>query len=381
MCFRIISMVRVLFSARQFDRMAGGLERQAISILNALVHRGYDYHLMTRDMLNAETFHPLDEGVCWHRMGFSTTNRERLARLRSAWRLLTDVQPDIVLGFQQGPYLLPRITSYGLLGATTKKQIRVVACERVSPFQYKFVNQGLTKHKIYATYQLADAITVQCPSYVDAYPRTLRHKVKVIPNAVKDATGLSEPTKPNKHALQPWTMLHVGRHCDQKSQSLLLQAFANLSKQFPDWHLVFVGDGNDLAKNQKISQSLDLQDRVSFEGAKTNVTDYYRKAHVFVFPSKYEGFPNALAEALAHGLPSVGFAGCAGVSDLISHNINGLAATGNQSLEPFQEAMAKVMSDTQMRGRMHRAAIESMKTYEPNTVFDQWDEFLQEVVR
>lgn len=76
-------------------------------------------------------------------------------------------------------------------------------------------------------------------------------------------------------------MLHVGRHCDQKSQSLLLQALANLSKQFLDWRLVFVGDGNDLAKNQKISQSLDLQDRVSFEGAKTNVTDYYRKAHVF----------------------------------------------------------------------------------------------------
>ena len=57
--------------------------------------------------------------------------------------------------------------------------------------------------------------------------------------------------------------------------------------------------------------------------------DLYRHARAFVYPSRYEGFPNALAEAMAAGLPAVAFANVSGVEDLISHGETGILAHGD----------------------------------------------------
>lgn len=365
--------MRILLSARRFDQMAGGLERQAISLLNAFTKRGHECHLLTRDQRTATSFYPLDPAVQWHKLDVEEATQARLAsrfdRLRRTRRLIKEIKPDVVLGFQFGPFYITRLASLGLWSYKT----HYVAAERVSPFQFEFVNRGFKRHWVRQNFRLADKITVQCPSYVEAYPKFLQRKIQVIPNAVQLAAMTANPGKPTEEGL--FELLCVGRLCDQKNQALLLDAFARLSPEFPDWRLTFVGDGPEDSVRKQQASELKIGHKVNFAGAQMDVSQFYAKAHVFAFPSKWEGFPNALAEALAHGLPSVGFAGCGGTRDLISQGQTGLLAEGNDRLEPFVEALRQVMSDAGTRRSMGQAAVEAMKAYEPAAILDQWERF------
>ena len=115
---------------------------------------------------------------------------------------------------------------------------------------------------------------------------------------------------------------------------------------------------------------------MTLPGACASISDWYVSAHAFCLPSRWEGFPNALAEALATGLPCVGFTGCAGVRDLIKHEENGLLADGNGNVDSLCDALSKVMSSSAMRDAMSNAAVESIESYDPETIFSLWESVL-----
>lgn len=96
-------------------------------------------------------------------------------------------------------------------------------------------------------------------------------------------------------------------------------------------------------------------------------------------PSRWEGFPNALAEALAHGLPAVGFSECAGVNSLIQSGKNGLLASGNNDPMTLAKALQQLMASPDNRRDMGQEAIETVALYKPDAVFDQWERLFLEV--
>ena len=77
----------------------------------------------------------------------------------------------------------------------------------------------------------------------------------------------------------------------------------------------------------------DRQDRVVLAGKVSGVPEYLAASHLFCLPSLWEGFPNALAEAMATGLPAVAYRNCAGASDLLQHERTGLLAGEGDGLE------------------------------------------------
>jgi glycosyltransferase involved in cell wall biosynthesis len=143
--------------------------------------------------------------------------------------------------------------------------------------------------------------------------------------------------------------------------------------------LEIVGEGAERTKLEDMIAALGLENRVALPGATKSITDWYSSSHLFCLPSRWEGFPNALAEALAHGLPAIGFAESAGVRDLVIHRRSGLLADGNGEVGNLVGALETAMSNDALRRRMGEAAIESTRQFDPPRIFSQWEEILAEV--
>ena len=178
-----------------------------------------------------------------------------------------------------------------------------------------------------------------------------------------------------------WRLLSVGRLNYQKNFSVLIETFARLAEDFPDWDLRIVGEGEDRgALEAQLARFPGLKGRVSLPGVIREVEREYAAAHLFCLPSLWEGFPNALAEALAHGLPAVGFAGCDGVPDLIEAGQSGALATGNCDAGALVDALAPLMADTAKRAALGKNAVASVAGYRPEEIFRLWEKMLYECV-
>ena len=361
-----------MLACRSINKMAGGVERQIIALANELSRRDHSVALFTSDEDSAVAFYPLVSDVCWYRLGMGNPLHKaswplRLKRMKKVRRILKEFRPEVVVAFQPGTFIGLRFYGLGL-------GIPMIASLRNAASIFDFTRAGQKKNRIYQLLRMADRITVQFPSYVDALPPFLRRRARVIPNAIEQAKECVHPDEPHKGE---WTLLAVGRLSFQKNYHLLIGAFGQLAKQFSNWSLVIAGEGGEYDKLEKSIVELDMSKRVRLLGNVEDVESLYVRSHLFCQPSLWEGFPNSLSEALAHGLPSVGFAHCSGVNELITHGENGLLAESENSLA---KSLATLMESPERRRAMGKKAVESMEQYRPERCFDAWERVLGEVV-
>jgi len=363
-----------VLAAISLHNMAGGLERNIVSLANRLAECGHRVSLVTFDWETAQSFYPINEGIRWFKVATSQphqaigfTDRLRLiARIRKA---LKDADASVVVCFHHG--ILARFLLASLL-----LNVRVVASERNSLSLYAHTSQSKWNLNFFLMY-FVDRITVQFPQYVNDYPRLLRSRVVAIPNPVLPVENFAAPGRAK--AGQPFQLLAVGRLSAQKNFEALVAAFAKLADRCPAWELIIVGDGERHERLRAEIEKHNLNARVRLLPATRSVFDLYRNASVFCMPSKWEGFPNALAEAMAHGLPVIGYAGCAGVRELIVHGENGLLATGNGDVDSLSDALEGLMSNPGRREEMGKAAADSVQRFNPERVFPLWEDLLQRV--
>lgn len=365
--------LKLIFVARKFANVAGGLERISIDLMNEMARRGHQIGLMTWDESAAVPHYPIDPRVQWLKMDIGnpevpSTMTDRLARLRRFRGFVKEFCPDVILGFQSGAALFAKVATLGL-------KVKILAAERVSPDMWKYVRKGM-KYRIMDVYSLAlmDQITVQFPDYRERYPRILWRKIAAIHNPVfqKNAGSRIESLGGEK------MMLYVARLCFQKNHELLIDAFSRLSDSFPEWKLVLAGNGEYEDRVRAQVAKLGLEDRVVFCGAVRNVDAWYQKADIVAFPSHFEGFPNALAEALAWGIPCVGLRETLGVNSLIEDKVNGLLLDATP--EAFAAGLASLMSDPQTRQRMSEAAQKISSKYAPQNSYRLWESLLRKMV-
>ncbi len=123
---------------------------------------------------------------------------------------------------------------------------------------------------------------------------------------------------------------------------------------------------------------LRLGARVVLKGIVADISGEFAQSHVMACSSRYEGFPNALAEGLAHGLPAVGYRGVSGVEDLVIDGKTGLLADLDDGAAGLARALSRLMSDTQFRAAAREAAREHIRRWAPDRIFAQWEEALAE---
>ena len=294
----------------------------------------------------------------------------RLRRAKVVRNVIRQCKPQLIIGFRGGQFLVARLYSLGL-------GIPAIAAERGAPARFDHMPGGSRWRFIeFNGMRLAKKVVIQLEGYRSQYPGYLRDKLVVIPNPVVPAARFATPDRPDNNGR--FRVLSVGRLSYQKNSESLILAFSALAEQFPSWDLMILGEGDERPKLESLVQETGFADRIRLPGAKANVAEWYEGAHLFCLPSRHEGFPNALAEAQAHGLPAVGFAGCAGVSELIQDGKTGLLARGNGDAETLSQALASLMSHAERREAMGAAGRKAMEAYRPDTVMDAWERLFEE---
>ena len=315
----------------------------------------------------------LDQRVHVDELPAGTAHRRRLIRvpsiILSLRRRLAMIDPDVVVAFKPE-------NAVPALAAGVGKPYRVVVSERITLDRHKHYWHWRLGRRL--LYRLAAVVVVQ----TDRSVPTLRQiapavDVQVIPNIVIVPTATSADSVWAPVPVAPGCrLITVARLAHQKGIDRLLDSFAGVAAEFPDWHLMIVGDGPDRSTLLTQSERLGLADRVTFAGTVVDPFPSLRDSDVFALASRHEGFPNALAEAMAVGLPVVAYDCPTGPGELITSGENGLLVADGD-IEAFAEALRLLMADDALRRRLGARARSVKTRYAPDPVLDRWERVLR----
>jgi glycosyltransferase involved in cell wall biosynthesis len=171
----------------------------------------------------------------------------------------------------------------------------------------------------------------------------------------------------------------VGRLTEQKGFDYALEAFSLIRGACPEARMLIVGEGPLDAALRRTADRLGIADQVAFSPTVKDLSEIWRGTDVFFLPSRYEGFPNVLAEAMAHGVPAVAFDCPTGPADLIRHGENGFL-TGVGDVRAAADFVLQLLRDGRLRLQMGHRAKEVATTFSPEIVGGKWLSLVRRVV-
>ena len=352
--------------------MAGGIEFSSSLIMNEMVKRGHKVTLITWDQEHPEAFFDLSPEIDWQVINLGdpwqkASHMTRVKRLLKLRRLIKSVRSDVAVAFHDNCAVLTVLAALGL-------SVPVIAAERSAPSRFEYGVGGTKKKVLFQLLRLATKITIFFDRYRESYPAYLRSKMVAIPNMVFPAPPLAEVKRVDDKNV----ILYLGRLSYEKNPSVFLRSFAALAGEYPEWSVLIGGDGAEQAALEDYVANKGLQERVTFLGKVKDVRALYEQASVLAFPSRWEGFGNALAEGMACGLACVAFAECSGASDLLQHEKSGLLADGNDNEQSFTACLKTVMDDPDLRYDFGVQAQKDISAYDQHHVYALWESLFKD---
>jgi GalNAc-alpha-(1->4)-GalNAc-alpha-(1->3)-diNAcBac-PP-undecaprenol alpha-1,4-N-acetyl-D-galactosaminyltransferase len=295
----------------------GGAERVASLLANYWVGQGHGVTLATFGTPGAEPFFALEDGVALRELGAPAaargltvrlgTNIARVLRLRS---LLRELRPDIVVAFMTDANVVSLWAARGL-------GVPVVISERNQPGRPGLERLHRLSRRL--SYPMAHAMVVQTEAIASWAKARFRIPIHVIPNPILlDRSGASRK-QGDIHQL-----ISLGRLTHQKGFDVLTRSFAAVASKHPDWELVIYGEGPDRAYLERLRAESGFRERMSLPGLTKDSAGALRQANLFVLPSRFEGYPNALLEALGCGLPVVATDCPGGTAEILANGEYGM---------------------------------------------------------
>lgn len=345
----------------------GGAERVIDLLSRAALARGWDTAIVTFDRPTDPIYHHYDARVRLERLALPVGARGparlllMLRRVLALRKLMRARRFDVAVSF------LTKINALALL-ARIGTGIPMIVSERNNPLRQR--SNVAWRVLLQWLYPTAAAIVMLTEGSKICLPRTQRARAIVIPNP-----KLAPPAEPR--CAGPPTLVAVGRLDAQKGFDLLLTAFATIASEIPDWRLVIFGEGRERASLERQVALLDLQDRVSLPGASATPSAWVAAADIFVLSSRYEGFANALAEAMAAGLPVVSFDCDFGPADIITDKVDGLLVPPADTAA-LADALLNLTTDPELRRRIGAAATQGAARFGLDRVNDSWIKLIAE---
>lgn len=372
---------------------SGGMAKVTCAFAHEMKVRGHQVSLVYSDVQTGDFYYPLDEDIPaydirhykgqsisypWYlkvkREFYRTFDKQKARTVNDEFAssflldnlkdVLQTVQPSVIVSFQ------PAASKMLLCDLQTK--IPVVTMSHGDPEDYFHT---YPKEEIPALEKSA-VCQVLLPSFEQHLKSHLPNvKTVVIGNAIPQYDVQADLSAQK----DTYKILFVGRLSkNHKRPHLLIEAFAGLADEFPDWNVELWGaeDGKAYYKElQLLIKRNHLENRVFLEGPTNDVPSVLQQGDIFAFPSAYEGFGLALGEAMSMGLPAVGYKSCSAVNELIKDGENGYLC--DDGIEPLKIALQKIMKNQNLRKKLGWNAKKIIRKYSSFLIWNMWEKILK----
>lgn len=355
---------------------SGGMERIVIDKINYLADSGYDVSLAYYGTKEDKTFYQLNENV--KRLpivrydGDSSFIKRIFVAVKSIVaivQIIDLVMPDVIVNANTViaswilPFIRRKIPKIVELHFSYDGML-IMNGEIYGEHSMKASFNNWLRKKIYPLYDRCVLLTE------DDKKQWKFDNAVVIPNFTVLDSSIRSDLK-NKCAIC------VGRLSYQKNIDILVDAWSVVAESHPEWHLdVYGGGGLEDNLKQRI-ETLGLKDFITLKGVSNKIQEEYPKYSLFVLPSRYEGFPLVLVEAMNFGLPCVGFP-IAGNTTVIQNGKNGLLAE-ERTPKCLANTILEIIGNEDLLKTMSNNAIDSVKRYEKENVMKMWQELFYSV--
>lgn len=347
----------------------GGAERVASELLHHWAESGHEVCLVLLHSDGSKKYYPIHKnieivgfGPPEAYAGFSSRILRNLRIVLRLRRIIKVFRPDVIVSFLDMTNVISILASAGL-------GVPVVISERTDPRHHDI---GLAwGHLRRLTYPFCSRIAVQHQGVADFFSSMVPvERINTIPNGVRvSAVDMSSETRRK-------IILYLGRLASEKCVDNLIRAFSSVGRN--DWQLLIAGDGPELKRLESLVATHQVGELVSFMGQVEDVFSLLASVSIFVLPSRFEGMPNALCEAMVVGLPSIATA-TAGAKSLIRDEENGLIVPIGDE-DALAEQMVRLMDDEFLRRTLGENAKKIREKIDAGVVFTQWDRMVDSVV-
>jgi glycosyltransferase involved in cell wall biosynthesis len=224
-------------------------------------------------------------------------------------------------------------------------------------------------------YNRADIVTANShgalktmEAYVD------KQKLAFVPNPLVHFKTTAD--MPQAASMTAPLVLTVGRLHAQKAHDVLLEAFARLSPVLADWRVGIVGGGEEEKALRAQAKVLGIAERIDWHGEVADPSVFYRAASIFVLPSRSEGMPKALMEAMTCGLPVIVSNASPGPLDLVKDGETGLVVPVGDVCA-LAKAMELLANDAALHKRLGDAGRRRVSEYDLSRVMPIWEQIIR----
>lgn len=341
----------------------GGAERVISILTRRFAEMGSDITILL--YYDDEPFYEIAPDVKLVSVMRETKSRSYLTNLMWIRRFFRE-RADVVVSFLAPFNMLAAVANLG-------NRVPLIVADRNDPRHIP--SNPVIRAARNVLYHFAQGVTVQTTHNQAYFSAAIQKKSKVIFNPIDlgEKAGMALRSEKKK------TIVSMGRLMPQKNQQMLLEAFARLHPEFPEYQLIIYGEGPRREELLEKAKELGVSGHFSLPGNLKDVHDRIADASCFVLCSHYEGMPNALIEAMCLGLPVVS-TDVSGASDLIRNGENGLIVPCSDA-DALTEAIRRMIGDPAFAENCARSAVAVNQMLDAERICAEWIDCIHGVMK
>ncbi len=355
----------------------GGAERVLVTLCSEMAKRGHEVALSVNKRIKVYETIP-DVEIIYATNDDKAASGNFITRplrqlinyfhyFKTTQRIIREKQPDVIVSFLQCN-LLQILAYHG--------HIPIISSER-NAFDRRLGFSNYINRFVFNRF--VDKVTLLTPFDKGYAVAKGLHNTVIMPNPLPWPVISDEVYR--KTFDKRFNILACGR-IDQwkvKGFDLLIESFALVKDNYPNWTLDIAGKGEDrninylkdLAKNKGVDNN-----RIRFLGFNSDVKKLMSEYSLFILSSRTEGFPNVVIESMSVGTPVISFERLA--NSIIVDSIDGLLVE-DESVKALSSAMDLLMSDSELRFNMGLNSLHNVSRFSTSRIVDKWESIFESV--